>query len=200
MSANVIIQFRRGTASEWTSANPTLATGEVGLETDTSKLKIGDGSTAWNSLGYLDTASYNDLGDLSDVTITSANPGDILEWNGSAWVNTTLAFDDLSDVDMTTVAPSEGDIAYYDGAKWVAQPWNFTSGAGVTVTSATDGQILTYDDATGAWVNSDLVITTTLEDLTDTTITSASDGDLLVYRTSTGWTNEPPETAHPLAY
>ena len=48
----VKIQFRRGTASQWTSANPTLAVGELGLETDTSKYKIGDGTTAWSSLGY----------------------------------------------------------------------------------------------------------------------------------------------------
>jgi hypothetical protein len=46
------IQFRRGTASEWTSANPTLAVGEMGLETDTDLFKIGDGATAWTSLGY----------------------------------------------------------------------------------------------------------------------------------------------------
>jgi len=49
---NVIIQFRRGTAAEWVAANPTLALGEVGYETDTTKIKIGDGSAAWNSLGY----------------------------------------------------------------------------------------------------------------------------------------------------
>ena len=46
------IQNRRGTASEWTSANPVLAAGEWGLETDTLKTKIGDGSTAWTSLAY----------------------------------------------------------------------------------------------------------------------------------------------------
>jgi hypothetical protein len=46
------IQFRRGLASEWTSANPTLAVGEMGLETDTDLFKIGDGTTAWTSLGY----------------------------------------------------------------------------------------------------------------------------------------------------
>jgi ethanolamine ammonia-lyase large subunit len=46
------IQFRRGTASEWTSANPILAVGEMGLETDTDQFKIGDGTTAWNSLAY----------------------------------------------------------------------------------------------------------------------------------------------------
>jgi hypothetical protein len=46
------IQVRRGTASQWTSANPTLASGEWGFETDTNKTKIGDGSTAWTSLAY----------------------------------------------------------------------------------------------------------------------------------------------------
>lgn len=46
------IQVRRGTAAQWTSANPTLAAGEWGLETDTLKTKIGNGSTAWTSLAY----------------------------------------------------------------------------------------------------------------------------------------------------
>ncbi len=47
-----LIQFRRDTSANWTSENPVLAQGELGLETDTSKYKIGDGSTAWNSLTY----------------------------------------------------------------------------------------------------------------------------------------------------
>lgn len=46
------IQFRRDTAANWTSANPVLAQGEVGLETDTNSYKIGDGSTAWTGLSY----------------------------------------------------------------------------------------------------------------------------------------------------
>jgi len=46
------IQLRRGTAAAWTSANPTLAAGEPGFETDTLYFKIGNGSTAWNSLAY----------------------------------------------------------------------------------------------------------------------------------------------------
>ena len=50
---NVIIQFRRGTAAEWSAANPTLAAGEVGFETSTNRMKVGDGSTAWNSLEYV---------------------------------------------------------------------------------------------------------------------------------------------------
>lgn len=51
--STVRIQVRRGTAAEWTSVNPTLAAGELGVETDTRKIKIGTGSTAWTSLSYI---------------------------------------------------------------------------------------------------------------------------------------------------
>jgi len=54
-----LIQIRRDTAANWTSANPILAQGELGAETDTDKIKIGDGTTAWSSLAYLiDTGDY----------------------------------------------------------------------------------------------------------------------------------------------
>jgi hypothetical protein len=43
---------RRGTAAEWTAANPILADGELGIETDTSLMKIGDGVTLWSALAY----------------------------------------------------------------------------------------------------------------------------------------------------
>jgi hypothetical protein len=46
------IQLRRGGAQEWANANPTLAQGELGIELDTGRFKIGDGATAWNTLRY----------------------------------------------------------------------------------------------------------------------------------------------------
>lgn len=46
------IQFKRGTAASATSNNTTLEAGQPGFETDTGRFKIGDGSTAWNSLSY----------------------------------------------------------------------------------------------------------------------------------------------------
>lgn len=49
---SVLIQFRRDTAANWTSVNPTLAVGEMGLETDTGQFKIGNGSTSWSGLPY----------------------------------------------------------------------------------------------------------------------------------------------------
>jgi|13_taG_2_1085334.scaffolds.fasta_scaffold07777_2 hypothetical protein len=48
----VRMQQRRDTAAGWASANPTLLNGELGFETDTYKYKLGNGSTAWNSLAY----------------------------------------------------------------------------------------------------------------------------------------------------
>ena len=62
------IQLRRDTAANWTSTDPTLAQAEIGFETDTGNLKIGDGSTAWSSLAYgLGTLSWGQLiGTLSD--------------------------------------------------------------------------------------------------------------------------------------
>lgn len=50
--AIVRIQLRRDTAANWTSADPVLAPGEIGLETDTDQFKIGDGSTVWSLLSY----------------------------------------------------------------------------------------------------------------------------------------------------
>lgn len=52
MPVQTRIQLRRDTAANWTSTNPTLAAGEFGVETDTLRSKIGNGSTAWNSLAY----------------------------------------------------------------------------------------------------------------------------------------------------
>jgi hypothetical protein len=46
------VQFRRGNAADWTTQNPVLASAELGVELDTGKFKIGDGVTAWASLGY----------------------------------------------------------------------------------------------------------------------------------------------------
>lgn len=69
------IQVRRGTAAQWTSANSTLASGEFGFETDTGKVKIGNGSTAWTSLGYIGAGTVTSITagtGLSGGTITSS--------------------------------------------------------------------------------------------------------------------------------
>jgi hypothetical protein len=53
LSFNLTIQFRRGTAYLWNSINPVLADGEAGFETDTGRLKIGNGIDPWRTLNYI---------------------------------------------------------------------------------------------------------------------------------------------------
>jgi DNA-binding MltR family transcriptional regulator len=66
---------RRGTATQWANANPTLGSGEIGFETDTGQFKIGDNSTAWDDLPYF--KNIEDLGGNLDDYI-------LLEQKGAA--------------------------------------------------------------------------------------------------------------------
>ena len=68
MAVNILL--RRGTAAEWTASNPTLLEGEVGVETDTKKLKVGDGLTLWASLPYINLTPAA----AASIYATSANP------------------------------------------------------------------------------------------------------------------------------
>mgnify|MGYP000161338055 FL=1 len=69
----VQIQVRNDTAANWTSANPVLAVGEFGYETDTGQVKVGDGSTAWSSLSYFGVSST--YVDNSISSLVDAAPG-----------------------------------------------------------------------------------------------------------------------------
>ena len=56
------IQYRRDTVANWATNNPVLLPGEPGIETDTGKIKYGDGTTAWNSLGYVSIGATGPAG------------------------------------------------------------------------------------------------------------------------------------------
>ena len=72
------IQLRRDTAANWTSANPVLASGEPGLETDTGKIKYGNGSTAWNLLPYASTGNVSsDYGNSNVATFLTTYNGNL---------------------------------------------------------------------------------------------------------------------------
>jgi hypothetical protein len=79
------IQVRRGTASQWTSANPTLSSGEWGFESDTGKVKIGNGSTAWNSLGY------TGAGTVTSITAGTGLSGGTITATGTIAIDSTVA-------------------------------------------------------------------------------------------------------------
>ncbi len=73
MAVESTIQVRRDTAANWTSVNPTLAAGEIGFETNTLKFKIGNGSTAWNSLAYAPAGNADTASTASKITASSLN-------------------------------------------------------------------------------------------------------------------------------
>jgi hypothetical protein len=80
MARNALIQLRRDTAANWTSTNPTLASGEMGLETDTNLFKIGDGSTAWSALLY-QTAKISTVTKSASGTLALTDAGKVVETN-----------------------------------------------------------------------------------------------------------------------
>lgn len=80
-------QFRRGTAAQWTSTNPTLASGEFGYETDTGKAKIGNGTTAWNSLSYALTGAN---GTVTSITAGTGLSGGTITGSGTIAIDSTV--------------------------------------------------------------------------------------------------------------
>jgi hypothetical protein len=87
--------MRRGVSGDWTTSDPTLAAGEWGLETNTDKFKIGDGSTAWTNLDYSSlgfgtaggtisgTVNFGADGSGQDVNFYSGTAGDHMKWDAS---------------------------------------------------------------------------------------------------------------------
>jgi len=87
-----IIQLRRDTAANWTSADPILAQGEVGFETDTSKLKFGDGASLWSVLGYFGgTSGVVTVVGGTRITVDATDP-----------INPIVNIDSTTDTDITT--------------------------------------------------------------------------------------------------
>lgn len=76
------IQLRRGTAAQWTAANPVLAQGEPGVESDTGKMKFGNGVTTWSALPY---ASKGDPGAQGPAGVADdASVEDLITTPGTA--------------------------------------------------------------------------------------------------------------------
>jgi hypothetical protein len=79
---NSRIQHKIDTAANWTSKNPVLLSGEIGIESDTNKIKVGNGTSTWSALGY--------IGGTSPITHTSS-----IELSESAWVTLATIDNDL---------------------------------------------------------------------------------------------------------
>ena len=164
------IQLRRGAAAQWTSVNPTLAEGEVGLETDTGRFKFGDGSTAWNALGY--TSDLSDIDTLvklntvvTDATLDDA--GDPRDPNTHAGTHATAGSDPVapSDIGAEPAGTAASEVSAHEAAADPHSGAYATSAQGALADTAvqpgddaatlgsgaaTDGWVLTADGAGGA--------------------------------------------------
>jgi hypothetical protein len=103
------MQQRRDTAANWTSSNPTLAAGEIGIETDTQKMKVGTGSTAWTSLAY--TA----MGTVTSITAGTGLSGGTITESGTIAIDSTVTTltgsQTLTNKTLTTPVINGGTLA-----------------------------------------------------------------------------------------
>jgi hypothetical protein len=93
----VKFQLRRDTAANWAAENTILDIGEPGVETDTRKLKIGDGSTGWNALSYTIIQEFSELTN-KPTTIAGYGITDAASSADAALAQTALQSGDLFDV------------------------------------------------------------------------------------------------------
>ena len=136
----VQIQLRRGLAAAWTSANPTLAAGEMAIETDTDFYKIGDGSTAWTSLGYSSLPSGT--APLASPTFTgTVTMADLVVNGTTSTINSTTLTVDDKNIELGSVASPSDTTA---------------DGGGITLKGASD-KTFNWVDSTDAWTSSEHV-------------------------------------------
>jgi hypothetical protein len=105
------MQQRRGTAAQWTSANPILAAGEIGFETDTGKFKMGNGSSAWSALSYFaDSSDFDTTAIESTIDSKVATAVNNLVAGAPAALDTLNEIADAIDNNSTFAATIIGSI------------------------------------------------------------------------------------------
>ena len=121
--STVRIQVRRGTAAQWTSVNPILAAGELGVESDTNLFKFGNGSSTWTALSYANNSDVA-IGEISQDAINTAL---------TVGSGLTKTYNDGANTITIAV-----DASYFNELAQDALNTAFTSGTGITKT---------YDDS-----------------------------------------------------
>lgn len=148
MPAQTVIKFRRDTAANWTTANPVLAAGEVGLESDSGLVKYGNGTAAWADLAYTTAASVKTK--VQNATGSSIPKGSVVYISGANGDNplVTLADADSEATSSKTLGITEAAIA--NGA----QGYVIESGliTGLNTAAATAGQSVWLSSTAGQFV------------------------------------------------
>lgn len=148
------IQVRRGTTGEWNAANPTLEEGEIGYNSTLGQMKIGDGSTAWSSLYYLENSStlgsslgsyildteksaISGIAELDASKNILAPAGIIFEGTADAHETSLVVTDPTADRTIT-LPNATGTVVLADGSGNVTVSGNLTvSGTTTTIDSTT---------------------------------------------------------------
>lgn len=165
------VRVRRDNASTWTAANPILKIGEVGYELDTKRLKIGNGSSSWNTLGYVvaDAGAH----DQSIATIIGLQAGlDSKSNTGHGHL--------ISDIDsLQSNLNGKANSAH---SHYISDVTNLQSSLN---DKSSLGHVHAISDITllqGTLdTKSDQVHTHSLDDLDDVNVSSATVGQVLVY-------------------
>jgi hypothetical protein len=159
MSGYITIKLRRGTAAQWTASNPILAEGEMGLETDTRKFKVGTGVGAWNSLTYWGGSGggASEFVDLTDVPSSYAGQGGKLvrvkaDASGLEFYTLTIAAGDLpTGIDAAKIADGTVSNAEFQTLNGASAPYTTTEQTklgNITITQAVNLDTIETDSHT----------------------------------------------------
>ena len=114
---NMKVQLRRDTASNWTTKNPVLLSGEMGIESDTNKFKFGDGNKTWTQLDYASADSSEAV--WGGITGTLSEQSDLNTELGKKLESTNIIQGDnitLTKVGNNITINASGEIS--GGVEW----------------------------------------------------------------------------------
>ena len=183
--AGTIFKIRRDTAANWSSNNPTLAAGEMGLDQTNNFIKMGDGTTAWNSLAQF-TQNIENVEDLVGAMVTSNTETFISvtydDSDGTLdFVVPVLDEDNLATDSATHLATQQSIKAYVD-AQVTASDLDFQGDSGGALSIDLDSETMTFTGGTGIdTVGSGNTLTTSI----DSTVTTLTGSQTLTNKTLT---------------
>jgi hypothetical protein len=168
----VQIQLRRDSSTNWSNENPILAQGELGLELDTLKIKVGNGVDEWDDLDYLVASAVLDhISDTSNphsVTKTQVGLGNVPDLDTTDAVNNQHTHSNKSLLD--TYAQTETDLADAVSKKHDA----LTIGTNTASALSLSGQELSLGDVFVQGINTNKIT------VSDTEPSSPNTGDIWI--------------------